>query len=133
MTTLLLQALTQRHGLPVVDETSVDALLHPAKGEADHVLLFFPGDATQRPESSDIAVILPQILNAFSGRVRGAVVSSVAEDRLRPRFQVLVSPSLVLTKGDHPLDVFTKVLDWSDYMTRIETALDGLASKAVVQ
>ncbi len=126
MTTSLLQALTERHGLPVVDETTLDALLRPAKGEADHVLLFFPGDVKLRPESTDIAIILPQILNAFSGRLRGGVVSAASEERLRPRFQVLISPCLVLTKGESPVDVFSKVLDWSEYISRIETALDDI-------
>ena len=121
----MIRALTERHGLPVVDESSIEALLLPADGESDHVLLFFPGDASQRPESGDVAVILPQLLAAFEGRLRGGVIAASAEDSLKPRFQVLMTPSLVLTKGNQPVDVFAKVLDWQDYRDRIEQALDG--------
>jgi hydrogenase-1 operon protein HyaE len=128
MTIPLIQALTDRHNVPVVDESSIEALLLPANGESSHVLLFFPGDAAQRPESSDVAVIMPQLLEAFGGRLRGGIVAASAEDALKPRFQVLVTPSLVLTNGKDPVDVFSKVLDWSDYRVRIEQALDGLSS-----
>ena len=123
MTSPLIAALGTRHGLPTVDETSIEAFLTPAEGEAEHCLLFFTGDPAQRAETSDVAVVLPEILAAFQRKLRGAVVARAAEAALAPRFRVQVHPSLVVTRGADPLAVMPKIRDWSEYMTTIVTAL----------
>ena len=119
MPSFLVRALSERGRLPLVDETSVDAFLAPAAGEPDNALLFFTGDPAQRPEADDVAVVLPEILHAFQGRLRGAVVRRSAEDRLKARFNVVVMPSLVVTRRDAPVGVLGKIRDWSEYMDRI--------------
>ncbi len=124
MTTPLLRALTERHGLPLVDETSIDAFLSPAQGECPHCLLFFAGE---RSETSDVAAVLPEILRAFQGRLRGAVVTAEAEAKLKSRFQVFVFPSLAVTRGGDPVGVLPKIQDWSDYLQKIESFLDPAA------
>ena len=63
MTTPLISALAERHGLPTIDETTIDAFLAPAEGEAAHALLFFTGDPAQRAETSDVAVVLQKRLH----------------------------------------------------------------------
>jgi hydrogenase-1 operon protein HyaE len=122
-----LDALIQRAGLPLVDETNIDAFLAPAEGECRHALLFFSGAAAPRPESSDVAAVLPEILRAFAGRLRGAIVAPEAEARLKGRFQVFVAPSLSVTRGAEPVAVMPKILDWADYVHKIEAALDPQA------
>lgn len=119
----LIAALSTRHGLPTVDETTIDAFLAPAAGEAEHTLLFFTGDPANRSETLDVAVVLPEILAAFQHRLRGAVVARTAETALAGRFRVVVHPSLVVTRGADPVAVFPKVRDWSEYMSRIDAAL----------
>ena len=123
MTSPLITALGERHGLPTVDETSIDAFLAPAEGEAEHCLLFFTGDPEQRAETLDVAVVLPEILTAFQRRLRGAVVARAAEAALMARFRVAVVPSLVVTRGGDPLAVMPKIRDWSDYTATIDAAL----------
>jgi hydrogenase-1 operon protein HyaE len=124
MTTPLLNALTGRHGLPLVDAENIDAFLAPAQGECSHTLLFFPGVGANRPETSDVAVIVPEILQAFAGRLRGAVIAPEAEQKLKARFQVFVFPSLVVTRGGDPVGVLPKIYDWSEYREKIEIFLD---------
>ncbi|MFM2279725.1 MAG: hypothetical protein RLZZ444_1956 [Pseudomonadota bacterium] len=119
MPSFLVRALSERHRLPVVDETSIDAFLAPAAGEPDHALLFFSGDPAQRPEADDVAVVLPELLHVFSGRLRGAVVRRNTEDKLKARFNVVVMPSLVVTRRDQPVGVIGKIRDWSEYMEKI--------------
>ncbi|MBP2448309.1 hydrogenase accessory protein [Rhizobium leguminosarum] len=119
MPSYLVRALSERTRLPVVDETSIDAFLAPAAGEAEHAILFFTGDPSQRPEADDVAVVLPELLQAFGGRLRGAVVLRTAEDKLKPRFNVVVMPSLVVTRRDQPLGVIGKIRDWSEYVEKI--------------
>lgn len=123
MTSPLIAALSERYGLPVVDETTIDAFLAPAAGEAPHTLLFFTGDPASRAETLDVAVVMPEILAVFQQRLRGAVVARAAEAALAGRFRVAVHPSLVVTRGGDPIAVMPKIRDWSDYMEKIDAAL----------
>jgi hydrogenase-1 operon protein HyaE len=123
----LIDSLSSRHGIPTVDEHSIDAFLAAAAGEPLHTLLFFTGDPAQRSESNDVAVVLPELLATFQGRLRAAVVARPAEDRLKTRFHVQILPSLVVTRGAAPLGVLPRIRDWSDYMAALQTLLDPAA------
>lgn len=127
MSTPAIQHLTDRHGVPVVDQNSIDAFISTAQGEAEHVLVFFSGQDKDRPESSDVAVVMPQLLSAYKGRLRGAMVDPAAEAALKGRFTILMLPSLVLARGDQVLDVFPKIIDWSEYVERIDAHLGAPA------
>ena len=120
MTNTPVSMLSERHGLPLVDESNIDAFLAPAAGESAHAVLFFTGDASQRGETNDVAVILPELLRAFAGRLRGAVVVREAEAPLKSRFQVFVLPSLAVTRGGDPVGVLPKIADWAEYIEKIE-------------
>lgn len=119
----LLRALSENHGVVSIDETSIEAFLTPAQNEAAHALLFFAGDPAQRSETHDVAIILPQLVEVFAGRLRAAIVARASEDVLKGRFSVCVFPSLVVMRGSEPLGVLPKVYDWSDYLSRIENLL----------
>ena len=119
----LLRDLSEKHGVVVVDETTIDAFLSPAGNEVEHGLLFFAGDPAQRGETHDVAIILPQLLRVFAGRLRAAIVAARAEAALKQRFHVGVFPSLVVTRGGETLGVLPKVHDWPDYIARIEAML----------
>jgi hydrogenase-1 operon protein HyaE len=112
-----------RHDLPQVDETSVEAFLRPPLGSPAHAILFFAGDPNERAETRDLAVILPQLLEAFAGRLRGGIVLAEAEPALKQRFHVRVLPSLVVLRGSEILGVLPKVYDWADYVARFEAML----------
>jgi hydrogenase-1 operon protein HyaE len=119
----LLRALSEDHGVVSVDEATIDVFLEPARDEAPHAILFFTGDPAQRSETHDVAIILPQLLQAFAGRLRAAVIARSAEDTLKNRFHVCVYPSLVVTRGGEPLGVLPKVYGWPEYIARIEDLL----------
>jgi hypothetical protein len=92
MTHPLISALAERHALPTVDASTIDAFLAPAEGEARHGLLFFAGDPGSRAETLDVAVVLPEILAAlaeqgFSPRGRGLLRVDLDE-----KFKGLGSP-----------------------------------------
>ncbi|AUW47632.1 MULTISPECIES: hydrogenase accessory protein [Rhizobium] len=123
MPSALVRALSERAHLPVVDETNIDAFLAPAAGEPDNAVLFFTGDPAQRPEADDVAVVLPELMQVFRGRLRGAVVRRATEDKLKARFNVVVMPSLVVTRRDQPVGVLGKIRDWSEYVEKISAWL----------
>lgn len=124
MTSPLVEALVSRHGLPVVDRTSVEAFLAPPPGAPPHGLLFFAGDPAQRGEAADVAVVLPELIAAFRGRLRGALVARAAEGVLKSRFHVAVLPSLVMTRGGEVVGVLPRICAWADYVARISAWLD---------
>ncbi|WP_338011726.1 hydrogenase accessory protein [Ensifer sp. LCM 4579] len=117
MTSALVRALSERSRLPLVDETNIDAFL--ASTASENALLFFTGDPAKQPEAIDLAVILPELLLFFCGRLRGAVVRDTAEDKLKARFNVVVMPSLVVTRRDKPVGVLGQIRDWSEYVEKI--------------
>ncbi len=119
----LIDALSTRDRLPVVDTAGIEAFLAPAPGEAAHALLFFTGDPQKRAEANDVAVVLPQLLTTFAPHLRAAVVARSAETALARRFQVQVYPSLVLVRGAAPLCVMPRIRDWADYVATIRTSL----------
>lgn len=119
----LIAALASRHGLPTVNAETLDAFLVPAAGQPEHVLLFFTGDPDQRTDSGDVAVVLPELLQAFAGHFRAGVVDRRAEAALKARCQVEVFPSLVVLRGQTILDVLPRIRDWNEYLDRLGAAL----------
>ena len=119
----LIAALASHHGLPTIDTETLDAFLASAADEPEHVLLFFTGDPDLRPESGDVAVVLPELLSAFPGRFRAGVINCSAEAALKARCHVEVFPSLVVLRGQTILDVLPRIRDWSEYLDRLSAAL----------
>ena len=112
MASPLIDALTARHGFATVNEETVDAFL-----EANAFsVLFFPGDIERLVESSDVAVILPEILKHFNGRLAAALVERKAERALQRRFRFNAFPALVFLRGDGYLGAITRVLNWQEYL-----------------
>ncbi|MDR3494883.1 MAG: hydrogenase accessory protein [Ancalomicrobiaceae bacterium] len=117
--THLIDRLTSVHGLPLVDETTVDVFLAASDGESAHAILFFTGDPTERTDSFDVAVVLPELVAVFAGRYRAAVIARSAEKALMPRFQVMVLPSLAVTRGGTIVGVLPRIRDWSEYVEKL--------------
>lgn len=122
-----ISALLARAGAPMLDESNAADFLGAAKAD-ESFLLFFCGDPAQRPEALDVAVIFPELLRAFKGRLRGAVVAAGAEKALGSRYGVDVLPALVIVRGNASIGasigVISRVRDWSEYLEKIEAFLD---------
>jgi hydrogenase-1 operon protein HyaE len=114
-----------RHGLPTLDVADVDAFLTAAEADGAVPVLLFAGDAARWPEAADVAVVLPELIQAFQGRLQGAVIAPQAETALAARFAVQVYPSLVLWRGGEVLEIIPKIKDWSVYVARISAALNS--------
>jgi hydrogenase-1 operon protein HyaE len=114
-----------RHGLPTPDVAEIDRFLASTETAGAVAVLLFAGDPLRWPEATDVAVVLPELIEAFQGRLHGAVIAAEAELALAPRFNVQVYPSLVLWRGGKVLDVIPKIKDWSVYVDRITGLLDG--------
>lgn len=111
----ILTMMMERHRIPVVDEANIDAFA----GTHDFTALFFPGDSLRLAESNDVAVILPELVQAFQGVFKPAVVSRESERKLQSRYRFNAFPALVILRNGEYLGTIKRVLDWEDYLTEI--------------
>ena len=118
-----LSALLARVGAPMLDESNAADILESAKAN-EPFLLFFCGDPAQRPEALDVAVIFPELLKAFGGRLRGAVVARGAEKALGAVYKVDVLPALAVIRNNVTIGVIPRIRDWSEYQEKIAALLD---------
>lgn len=108
-----------RRGLLEVDAASVDRFLGAANEAGAVAVLLSAGDPARFMEAIDVAVVLPELIDAFRGRLRGAVIARRAESELGQRFGVRVQPTLIFIAKGETLGLIAKIQDWSVYVERI--------------
>lgn len=123
----LLERLVRDCGIPEVDAASVDAFL---AGPGDAVL-FFSEDLKQHPESADVAVVLPELLAAFRGRLRAALVARASERELQKRYGFARWPALVFTRGGEQVGTITGIHDWDEYVEKVQSLLSAPTRREV--
>jgi hydrogenase-1 operon protein HyaE len=104
-----------------VDQDNLDHFLQ----QHQHTLLFFAGDVRRFPESSDLAVILPELAKAFAGSFQIGVVAESDEVTLQKRYGFNHWPTLVLLRGEAYLGAISKLQDWASYCADIQQLLQG--------
>jgi hydrogenase-1 operon protein HyaE len=122
----LIRNMIQQHGYPVLNEDSIDAYLD----ERDEVVLFFAENPRQFPESDDVAMILPELLKAFGGRLQAALIDRDSEHALQGRYGFGTWPALVFLRRGQYLGVITQVQNWEDYLREIGRLLASPPVKA---
>ena len=123
----LIDRLTRDLGWPHLASLADVAALAASPGT--HVV-FVPGDPVRNLESADVAVILPELRQAFQGRFDCAVADAAIEDALREATGVLKTPSLIFYRDGQMIGAIPKVRDWSDYVTRIPQILAASGAAA---
>lgn len=118
---LLIERLLREFGLPEVGAADVDTFL-AAPGEA---VLFFTEDPKQHPESADVAVILPELMQAMPGRFRAAVVARSSERELQKRFGFARWPALVFTRDGDTVGAITGIHDWDEFLEKARSLLES--------
>lgn len=85
--------------------------------------VFVPGDPARNLESTDVAVILPEIRQAFQNRFDVAVATTEIEQQVLKAAGVFKTPSLIFFRDGAMLGAIPKVRDWDDYMARVTRIL----------
>jgi hydrogenase-1 operon protein HyaE len=116
----LIQRLTGEFGFPHLT-TAEDRDAYVAE-PGIHVL-FIPGDPVRNLETTDVAVILPELRQAFQGAFDCAVIDDAIEADTREAAGVYKTPSLIFYREGVQIGALPKVRDWSDYMARIAQIL----------
>ncbi len=113
-----------RRGLDEVDAASVDGFLRATDEDGAVAVLLSAGDPVRFPEAIDVAIVLPELIEAFQGRLRGALLARDAERELGERFGVRVQPTLIFVSKGETLGLIAKIQDWSIYIDRITKLID---------
>ena len=115
MTHPLVTRLIEDFGYPALHSMADVASFAEAPGA--HVI-FVPGDAGRNLETPDVAVILPELRQAFQGQFDCALASDAIETELRESTGVLKTPRLIFFRDGACLGGIPTVRDWSDYVER---------------
>ena len=75
--------------------------------------------------SADLAVVLPELMQAFAGRFRAALVERASERALQKRFGFARWPALVFTRGGELVGTITGMHDWDEFVARVATQLES--------
>ncbi|MEM0921444.1 MAG: hydrogenase accessory protein [Pseudomonadota bacterium] len=85
--------------------------------------VFVPGDPVRNLESTDVAVILPEIRQAFQNRFDVAIATPAIEQNILKAAGVFKTPSLIFFRDGAMIGAIPKVRDWDDYMARVTRIL----------
>lgn len=116
----LIDRLTDTLGYPRVTAKTLDAVLQ----SAEITVLFFTEDPATTPEANDVAVVLPELVRHFGGRIAPAVVAREDERALQSLYSFNLWPTLVFLRKDQYLGAISKIQDWTDYLEQIQGFLD---------
>ncbi|MCU4654188.1 hydrogenase accessory protein [Roseibacterium sp. SDUM158016] len=116
----LIDRLTTEFGFPrLMTEEARDAYI----GAPGVHVLFIPGDPVRNLETTDVAVILPELMQAFQNAFDCAVVDDAIEAATREMAAVYKTPSLIFYRAGIQIGALPRVRDWADYMARIAQIL----------
>ncbi len=119
MTHPLIQRLFDDYGYPEVTLGSHDAFIN----QPGMTVLFFAGDPKRYRETTDVAVVLPELAKAFQGRLIPGVVAVEAETALQHRYGFAAWPALVFLRDGGYLGAITGIQNWTDYLHEISELL----------
>ncbi len=88
-------------------------------------VLFFPGDPKTVNDATDVAVVLPELVNAFAGQLNPGVVGNTygAGVTLKRRYGFRRFPALVFVRGGDYVGAIERIQDWAFYLARINELL----------
>lgn len=121
MPSVLIDNMIEQYRYPVLEPDSVETFIDAH----DEVVLFFSEDPAKYPESNDVAMILPELVKAFDGRLQAALVGRSAERALQARYGFGAWPALVFLRQGEYLGVITQVQNWEDYLREIRRLLES--------
>ncbi len=116
MTHPLIDRLINELGYPEIDLDSHDEFV----AQAGMNVLFFPGDPETSKDTTDVAVVLPELVAAFDGQLRPGVVTDTwgAGKKLKQQYGFPAYPSLLFVRGGDYVGAISRIQDWSEYQDK---------------
>ena len=115
----LIQQLFDRHHYPEVTlDTHEEFSQQPGLK-----VLFFAGDPKRYRDTTDVAVVLPELDKAFDGQLHPGVVVATAERELQLHYGFCAWPALVFLRDGDYLGAITGIQNWADYLQQIQALM----------
>ena len=88
-------------------------------------VLFFPGDPKTVKDATDVAVVLPELIEVFNGALHAGVVTDTFGDgvKLKRLYGFTHFPSLVFVRDGAYVGAISRIRDWQEYLTLINDLL----------
>ena len=117
MSAPLIEKLISEHGYVEVSLDNHDEFV----ARAGMNVLFFPGDPKTVRDATDVAVVLPELVATFEGRLAPGVVTDVFGDgkTLKRHYGFREYPALVFVRSGDYVGTITRIQDWGDYLEKI--------------
>ncbi len=88
-------------------------------------VIVFTGDSLRRTESTDVAVVLRELLRNRTDEVRLGIVDRRDEGALMQKLGVVVFPALVLVRDGEIVEIVARMRDWPVYAQAFDRLLTG--------
>jgi len=90
-------------------------------------VLFFPGNPDTVKDATDVAVVLPELVEAFAPQLNPGVVVDTygAGQKLKQKYGFTHFPSLVFLRDGEYVGAISRIQDWDDYLSRIVVLLES--------
>ena len=88
-------------------------------------VLFFPGDPKTVRDATDVAVVLPELMSAFAGKLNAGVVTDTFGDgkTLKHKYGFTHYPSLVFVRDSGYVGTLSRIRTWQEYLATISELL----------
>jgi hydrogenase-1 operon protein HyaE len=123
MTHALIERLIQELNYPEVTLDNHDSFIEmPGLN-----VLFFPGNPDTVKDATDVAVVLPELVEAFAPQLNPGVVVDTygAGQKLKQKYGFTHFPSLVFLRDGEYVGAISRIQDWDDYLSRIIVLLQS--------
>lgn len=115
----LIENMIEQYEYPVLSEETLDDYINAQQ----ECVLFFTENPKQFPESDDVAMILPEIIKAYGGRLKAAVISTDSQRKIQKKYGFNEWPTLIFLREGKYLGTISRVQDWADYLENINEIL----------
>lgn len=127
MTHPLIDRLTQGLGWPRLASAEDVAAF---TGRPGAHCVFVPGDPARNLETTDAAVVLPELVASFQHAFDAAVAAPELEAALGAATGVHKTPAFLFFREGRFLGGIPRVRDWADYMARVPEILARIPETA---
>lgn len=128
MSSPLIERLLTELNYPSVTADNHDSFINNSDDDGDTIaVLFFAGNPTRFPESLDVAVVLPELIQAYDGKLRAGVVLEDAQDAFKDTYPFSIWPALVFVRQGIMLGSICKIQDWQEYLLQINQLFESNA------
>jgi hydrogenase-1 operon protein HyaE len=128
MTNALIERLMTELGYAEVDADNHDEFI----AREGMNVLFFPGDPNTVKDATDVAVVLPELVAAFDGKLNPGVVTDTFGDGkvLKRQYGFSHFPALVFVRGGDYVGAISRIQDWADYLEQVGKLLSAPPRRA---